>query len=49
MLVTAGNKSGHTRIFEVTRAGEVVWAIEWPNVGSYRGVRVSPAPATPVP
>ena len=29
--------------------GEVVWAIDWTNVGSYRGARVSPAPATPVP
>ena len=48
VLVTAGNKSGTTRHFEVTRAGEVVWAIDWTNVGAYRGVRVSPAPATPV-
>ena len=38
-----------TRLFEVTRAGEVVWAIDWTNVGSYRGARVSPAPATPIP
>ena len=49
VLVTAGNKSGATRHFEVTRAGEVVWAIDWTNVGSYRGVRVSPGPATPIP
>jgi hypothetical protein len=49
VLVTAGNKSGTTRHFEVTRAGEVVWAIDWANVGSYRGVRISPAPATPLP
>jgi hypothetical protein len=48
VLVTAGNKSGTTRHFEVTRAGEVVWAVDWSNVGSYRGVRVS-APATPLP
>ncbi len=52
VLVTAGVKSGtvHTRIFEVTRAGEVVWAMEWPtNIGSYRANRISPAPAEPIP
>jgi len=48
VLITAGNKSGTTRHFEVTRAGEVVWAIDWTNVGSYRGVRLPPV-ATPLP
>jgi hypothetical protein len=42
VLVTAGNKTGTTRHFEVTRAGEVVWAIDWTNIGSYRGVRIAP-------
>jgi arylsulfate sulfotransferase len=48
VLVTAGvHGSGtHTRIFEVTRAGEVVWAIEWPeNNGSYRAARIEQPPA----
>jgi hypothetical protein len=50
VLVTAGLKTGNTRLFEVTRAGEVVWAFEWPaNIGSYRGSRISPAPAAFVP
>ena len=48
ILITAGNKSGTTRHFEVTRAGEVVWAIDWTNVGGYRGVRIPPV-ATPLP
>ena len=50
VLVTAGLKAGPTRLFEVTRAGEVVWAIDWPaNIGSYRGSRISPAPAEAIP
>ena len=50
VLVTAGLKTGNTRLFEVTRAGEVVWAFEWPaNIGSYRGSRISPAPAAAIP
>jgi hypothetical protein len=48
-LITAGVKSSttKTRIFEVTRAGEVVWGFEWPaaNNGSYRAERISPPPA----
>lgn len=43
VLVTAGVRGAgtHTRIFEVTRAGEVVWGIEWPeNNGSYRADRI---------
>jgi hypothetical protein len=50
VLITAGNKaSPATRIFEVTRAGEVVWAIEWPvNNGSYRADRL-PAVAESIP
>lgn len=46
VLVTAGVRGAgtNTRIFEVTRAGEVVWGIEWPeNNGSYRADRI-PAP-----
>jgi len=45
VLVTAGVRGAgtNTRIFEVTRAGEVVWGIEWPeNNGSYRADRLSP-------
>ena len=50
VLVTAGLKAGPTRLFEVTRAGEVVWAIDWPaNIGSYRGSRIPPPPAEPIP
>jgi len=51
VLVTAGNKSNpSTRLFEVTRAGEVVWALEWPaNIGSYRASRISPPIAEPLP
>lgn len=43
VLVTAGVRGSgtHTRIFEVTRDGEVVWGIEWPeNNGSYRAERI---------
>ncbi|HWP04753.1 MAG TPA: aryl-sulfate sulfotransferase [Polyangiaceae bacterium] len=50
VLITAGVKSStaKTRIFEVTREGEVVWGFEWPsaNNGSYRANRISPPPAT---
>lgn len=45
VLVTAGVRGAgtHTRIFEVSRAGEVVWGIEWPeDNGSYRATRISP-------
>lgn len=52
VLVTAGVRGAgtHTRIFEVTRAGEVVWAIEWPESnGSYRADRISPAPVETIP
>lgn len=45
VLVTAGVRGAgtHTRIFEVTREGEVVWGIEWPeNNGSYRADRFTP-------
>jgi len=51
ILITAPTKSASasTRIFEVTRAGEVVWAIEWPvNNGSYRADRL-PALAESIP
>jgi len=50
VLICAGVKSSttKTRIFEVTRQGEVVWGFEWPtaNNGSYRANRISPPPAT---
>jgi hypothetical protein len=50
VLICAGVKSSSakTRIFEVTRAGDVVWGFEWPtaNNGSYRANRISPPPAT---
>jgi hypothetical protein len=52
VLVTAGARGAgtHTRIFEVTRAGEVVWGIEWPeDKGSYRANRIAPPPAEPIP
>ena len=52
VLVTAGVRGSgtHTRIFEVTRAGEVVWGIEWPeNNGSYRAARISPPPVESIP
>jgi hypothetical protein len=45
VLVTAGVRGAgtHTRIFEVTREGLVVWGIEWPeNNGSYRADRFTP-------
>lgn len=50
VLVTAGNNKGApTRIFEVTRAGEIAWAIEWPvGIGSYRADRL-PALAQSIP
>ncbi|HEY3496492.1 MAG TPA: aryl-sulfate sulfotransferase [Polyangiaceae bacterium] len=51
VLVTAGIRGAgtHTRIFEVSRAGEVVWGFEWPeNNGSYRANRISPPPAAPI-
>ncbi len=47
VLVTASVKNGEVanRIFEVTRAGEVVWEIISPiDVGSYRAQRLSPPP-----
>ncbi len=52
VLVTAGARGAgtHTRIFEVTREGEVVWGIEWPeNNGSYRADRISPPLAERIP
>jgi hypothetical protein len=52
VLITAGVRGAgtHTRIFEVTRAGEVVWGIEWPeNNGSYRAARISPPPVETLP
>jgi hypothetical protein len=52
VLVTAGMNGGsaNTRIFEVTRAGEVVWAMEWPaNDGSYRADRIEQPPAQKLP
>jgi len=52
VLVTAGVRGAgtNTRIFEVTRAGEVVWGIEWPeNNGSYRADRISPPPVERLP
>lgn len=51
LLVTAGTRGAgtHTRIFEVSRDGRVVWGIEWPeNNGSYRADRISPALALPL-
>lgn len=47
ILVTAGMRSTKlsTRLFEVTRAGEVVWELTFPpNLGSYRAQRLSPPP-----
>jgi hypothetical protein len=52
VLVTAGVNSTttNTRIFEVTRAGEVVWAMEWPSgIGSYRADRIEQPPAQTLP
>lgn len=51
VLVTAGDRGlgTWTRIFEVTRAGVVVWGFEWPeNHGSYRADRI-PALAERIP
>ncbi len=47
ILITAGVRSGSasTRIFEVTRAGKVVWEIVLPaNNGSFQAERLSPPP-----
>ncbi len=47
VLITAGLKGGdlQTRIFEVTRDGQIVWEIRLPtNQGSYRAERLSPPP-----
>jgi hypothetical protein len=47
VLITAPVKAsnGSTKIFEVTRAGKVVWQITLPvNNGSFRGQRLSPPP-----
>lgn len=53
ILITAGLKStsGSTRIFEVSRAGKVVWEITLPvNNGSFRAQRLSPPPLVePIP
>jgi len=38
-----------TRLFEVTREGQIAWAIEWPETkGSYRAERIA-LPAVPLP
>jgi hypothetical protein len=47
VLVTAPTKSASasTRIFEVTRAGKVVWELTFPaNVGTFKADRLSPPP-----
>jgi hypothetical protein len=47
ILVTAGMRSTSlsTRIFEITRQGEVVWELTFPpNYGSYRAERLAPPP-----
>jgi len=47
ILITAPTKSASasTRIFEVTRAGKVVWEIILPvNNGSFRAQRLAPPP-----
>jgi hypothetical protein len=47
VLVTAPTKSSSasTRIFEVTRAGKVVWELTLPvNVGSFKADRLTPPP-----
>lgn len=52
VLITAGNRGvgTQTRIFEVTRAGEIVWAMAWPdNTLSYRADRISPPLAADLP
>ncbi len=50
VLITAGDRGlgTQTRIFEVTRAGEVVWSMVWPeNTLSYQAERISPPLAQP--
>ncbi len=46
VLVTAGNLPGTggapSRVFEVTKDGEVVWEIAFSNSGIYRSQRISP-------
>jgi len=53
ILITAGvrSQSASTRIFEVTRAGEVVWEITFPaGSGSYKAERLAPPPLVePIP
>jgi hypothetical protein len=52
VLICAGNRGvgTQTRIFEVTRGGEVVWAMVWPdNHLSYRADRISPPLAQRLP
>ena len=52
VLVTAGvhGAGEKTRIFEVTRTGDVAWAMEWPeNDGSYRADRIEDPPARKLP
>jgi hypothetical protein len=46
VLITAGvNGSVQSRVFEVTRAGKVVWELTFPaNNGIYRAERLSPPP-----
>lgn len=52
VLICAGNRGvgTQTRIFEVTRAGQIVWAMAWPeNHLSYRADRISPPLAQRLP
>lgn len=45
VLVTAGTRGPgrETRLFEVTREGDVVWEFAWPaDIGSYRAQRFAP-------
>lgn len=52
VLVAAGVRGTGTQshLFEVTRAGEVVWDVAFPeDHGVYQADRVSPPPATPLP
>ncbi len=51
VLVTAGVKGTgqHTRIFEVSRAGEVVWGIEWPARTARHASRRRPPSPSPEP
>jgi hypothetical protein len=47
VLVVAGVRSAElsTRIFEVSRAGSVVWELTFPpNCGSFQAQRLSPPP-----